>query len=126
MPVMYEAAGDARKATAAPNSDGSPKRCIGISALHSSDTASSETPRLSALERKRLRRRSVDMEPGSTLLTVIPKGASSPARVLDQLATAARMVLETPRLRSGVLTEVEMICMIRPYPSAFMPGTTAC
>ena len=59
-------------------------------------------------------RRSVAVAPGSTLLTVIPLGASSVAKVLDQLPTAARTVLLTPRPCSGALTLVEMTLTMRP------------
>ena len=47
-------------------------------------------------------------------------------RVLAQLATAPRMVLETPRLAIGSFTEVEMTLTMRPQPAARMPGSTAC
>ena len=58
--------------------------------------------------------RSVRVAPGSRLFTVMPKGASSTDRVLAQLATAPRTVLETPSPRIGCFTEVEMILMMRP------------
>ena len=59
-------------------------------------------------------KRWVIVAPGNTLLTVIPKGANSTERVLDQLATAARIVLLTPRPRRGAFTEVDMTLIIRP------------
>ena len=53
------------------------------------------------------------MAPGNTLFTVTLNLATSPANVLLQLATAALIVLETPRLGSGCLTDVEMMLMMR-------------
>ena len=69
--------------------------------------------------------RPVCVGPGNTLLTVIPNGPSSPASVFAQLATAPRTVLDTPSPAIGVLTDVEMMLMIRPYSRDFMPGTSA-
>jgi hypothetical protein len=57
---------------------------------------------------------------------VIPSRATSPASVLAQAATAQRVVLETPRPAIGSFTDVEMMLMIRPYLSDFMPGSSAC
>ena len=69
--------------------------------------------------------RGVSVEPGNTLLTVMPLAASSAARVLAQLATAQRVVLETPRPAIGSFTEVEITLTMRPQPSRSMPGMTA-
>ena len=55
----------------------------------------------------------------------MPSAASSLARVLDQLPTAARTVLLTPNPCKGTFTLVLMMFTIRPYPLARMPGTTA-
>ena len=63
--------------------------------------------------------------PGSTLFTVIPNCPNSFAIVLLQLATAPRMVFDTPKLAKGCLTEVEIILMMRPNPAAFIPGIKA-
>jgi hypothetical protein len=49
----------------------------------------------------------VSVAPGRTLFTVIPKGATSPARVSAGKATAPRTMLETPSPGIGCLTEVE-------------------
>src|SRR6185312_9454714 len=68
--------------------------------------------------------RGVFVEPGKTLLTVMPNGASSVASVLDQLATAQRVVLETPRPAMGSFTEVEMMLTMRPNCAACMQGIT--
>ena len=71
-------------------------------------------------------RRAVWVAPGSTLLTVMPWGATSVAQVLAQFATAPRTVLDTPNPTSGAFTEVLMTFTMRPQPAAFMPGKTAC
>src|SRR5690606_9434648 len=47
-------------------------------------------------------------------------------RVLDQPATAPRMVLETPRWGIGSRTEVETTLTTRPQLAARMPGRVAC
>jgi len=44
---------------------------------------------------------------------------------LPQVATAARIVPDTPRYGKGIFTEVEIILMILPKPSFFIPGITA-
>lgn len=49
--------------------------------------------------------------------------AISVASVFDQAAMAQRIVLETPRVLSGVFTEVERIWMFLPYPAFRMPAT---
>jgi len=66
--------------------------------------------------------RGVFVDPGNTLLTVMPNGASSAASVLDQLATAQRVVLETPRPAMGSFTEVEMMLTMRPNCAALHAG----
>jgi len=125
MPVIYEAAGDARKATAAAISEGSANLDMGISFIISCDNASNDSPVLADLFSMIDFKRCVFVAPGYTLFTVIPKGASSFAIVLLQFATAARIVFDTPRFFNGTFTEVEMILMIRPYFSFFIPSTTA-
>ena len=42
-----------------------------------------------------------------------------------QLATAPRIVLDTPKFFKGIFTDVEMILMMRPYPSFFIEGIKA-
>src|SRR5690349_5929584 len=101
MPVMYDAAGEARKATAAAISEGSAKRAIGISFIISFDNSSYDSPVFADLFSMMDFNRWVLVAPGNTLLTVIPKGASSLAMVLLQFATAARMVFETPKFFNG-------------------------
>ena len=56
----------------------------------------------------------------------MPSAASSRESVLAQLATAPRMVLDTPRLAMGSYTEVEITLTTRPQPAARMPGSTVC
>ena len=68
----------------------------------------------------------MSVNPGSTLFTVIPNGANSPASVFAQLATAPRVVFDTPSPGIGAFTLVEMMLMIRPNPADFIPGTNAC
>ena len=58
--------------------------------------------------------------------TLIPKGPNSTESVFDQFATAPRMVLDTPKPLMGIFTEVEIILIMRPYFSLFIPGTNAC
>src|ERR1043166_4422501 len=70
-PVMNEASGEARKATAAATSSGLPKRPIGVICR----TTSSEAAGTSAVM-------SVSMKPGATALTVAPFLANSRASVL--------------------------------------------
>ena len=71
-------------------------------------------------------KRAVCVAPGNTLFTVMPWMATSVAHVFAQLATAPRTVFDTPKPASGALTEVLMTLTIRPQPSAFIPGKTAC
>src|SRR6185312_16364829 len=103
------AAGEHRNATAAAISAGSAKRRIGISDSISCCMAAVSTPDFCARVCTICSMRGVLVEPGSTLLTVMPNGASSVASVLDQLATAQRVVLETPSPAMGSFTEVEMM-----------------
>ena len=56
----------------------------------------------------------------------MPYAATSNDSVLAQPAVAARIVFDTPRLGIGIFTEVEITLMILPYPSAFIPGNSAC
>ena len=51
------------------------------------------------------------------------KDATSVANVLLQLATAARMVLETPKFFKGIFTEVLMMLITRPYCAFFIPSS---
>ena len=60
------------------------------------------------------RNRAVSVKPGKILFTVIPNLPTSAARVFAQLATAPRIVFETPKSGIGCLTEVEIILIIRP------------
>ena len=52
--------------------------------------------------------------PGNTLFTVIPNSPNSNESVFAQLATAPRIVFDTPRPLIGCLTEVEIIFIILP------------
>src|ERR1700740_3625545 len=108
---MYDAAGEARNATALAISYASAKRPAGISCNISFFTSSNATPVREDLFSMMPLKRTVFVAPGNTLLTVIPNCATSLESVLDQLATAARMVLETPNPFNGILTEVDMILM---------------
>ncbi len=111
---MYPAAGEAKKATAAATSSGVPKRPAGISASISFWISSTLCPVDAALPSIMETKRWVNVAPGKTLLTVIPQGANSTESVLDQLATAARIVLLTPNPRRGALTDVDITLIIRP------------
>lgn len=77
-------------------SSGSAKRRIGISCIISCVTAVSVLPADFDLLLMMEYSRWVPVAPGNTLFTVIPSAATSLASVFDQLATAARMVLDTP------------------------------
>ena len=93
---------------AAAVSSGRAKRRIGISDTIFSNTSSRVRPVFAEVLSMICSMRGVSVEPGSTLLTVMPFGASSVASVLAQLATAQRVVLDTPRPCSGSFTDVEM------------------
>ena len=83
-PVMYEAPGEARKATAAATSSGVPKRRSGI------------RPRISSAATSRMARViALSMTPGATALTRMPLDASSTAR--------ARVNPSRPGLRRRVV-----------------------
>src|SRR5450755_198954 len=125
-PFTYDAAGEARKAIILAISSGFPKRFIGILSLIWSLTYCGSLLIDDAVCFTSSSSRCVSVSPGRILLTVILYCPISLASVFDQAATASRMVLETPRLGKGVLTEVEMILMILPYPASHMPVTTAC
>ncbi len=114
MPLMYAAEGDAKNATAAARSFGLPKWPAGISEIISSSTVSILLPNFEALFSIILSSRPVFVAPGSTLFTVIPKGPNSIDKVFAQLATAPRMVFETPNPGIGILTDVDIILIIRP------------
>ena len=64
----------------------------------------------------KLERRAVAVAPGRTLFTVIPDSATSLLRVFAQLATAQRVVFDTPSPGMGSFTEVEMMLMIVSQP----------
>src|ERR1043166_9474065 len=101
---------------------GQPERGAGISASISSETSSLVAPVLDTLLDMMPSRRAVEVAPGRTLLTVMPKGASSLAMVFAQEATAPRMVLLTPRFFRGIFTEVEITFTTLPQFAAFIPG----
>ena len=77
-------------------------------------TSSSVAPVFEALLEIILVKRSVSVAPGKTLFTVIWCTPNSLARVLLQLATAPRMVFETPNPVKGIFTEVEITFIILP------------
>ena len=110
---------------AAPISSASPKRRKGTACAMRASTSAGDWPVLAALASAIWSKRAVRVAPGSTLFTVMPSGPSSLARVLAQLATAPRTVLETPRPSRGCLTDVEITLTMRPPPAALMPGNTA-
>src|SRR5690606_23801824 len=112
MPLMYAAAGEARNATALAASDDSATRPDGLSWSISFLTASVVALVFDALFSIMDDKRPVAVAPGKTLFTVMPNCPTSLASVFAQLATAARMVLLTPRLGNGCFTDVEMILMI--------------
>ena len=67
----------------------------------------------------------VSVKPGNILFTVIPHLDTSNENVFAHEATAPRMVLETPNPCIGCLTEVEIMLIIRPYFSLFIPDRSA-
>src|SRR5882762_11637981 len=108
---MYEAAGDARKATAAATSSGVPARPIGVcSPAICSDSVDD----------------AVAIHPGATPLIVIPSSAVSnaTARIIPSTAAFAAPYAEDPRLlTSGPVTD-ETFTM-RPYFLFAITGKTA-
>src|ERR1043166_310357 len=58
--------------------------------------------------------RSVRVKPGNRLFTVIPKGATSFARVRAKPITAARMLFESIRLSTGCFAAIEQTLRILP------------
>ena len=87
----------------------------------------SSTGRDSRLARpsSRLRSRSVAIRPGRAILTVMPLGASSRDRVLDQPARAPRSEFDRARFGMGATTPDEAMVTIRPHPAARISGSTA-
>ena len=69
--------------------------------------------------------RSVSIQPGSTLFTVMPASATSSARVLAQPTTAARMLLLRMSPGKGCFTDTLVMLITRPQPRARMPGSRA-
>ena len=116
---------EGKNAIAAATSCGSEILPNGISLIMSCLASSKVIPFFSALVLMIDSNRPVIVAPGNTLFTVMPNGPNSSDNVFDQLATAPRMVLETPNPRNGTFTEVEMILMMRPYFSFFILGVTA-
>ncbi len=69
--------------------------------------------------------RAVLWVPGCTLLTVTPSPATSLARLLRKLVTAARAADEAIRWPIGWRAPSEVIATTRPQPRSRMPGTAA-
>src|SRR5690625_3745448 len=113
-PLIYCAAGLAKKAAASATSSGLAKRLAGtilfIVLITSSSLLSSRLERVLIIDANR----GVAVNPRRTLFTVIPCGPNSFAMVLLQLATAPRIVLLTPSPSIGCFTEVEIMLIIRP------------
>ena len=74
------------------------------------------TPLPRSPRRSLLRSMGVSMKPGGIVLTVIPSGPSSRARVFSQPTTPGRTAFESARLAIGSFTEVDSIAMMRPRP----------
>lgn len=125
IPLRYDAAGDATNAATAAISDGAPNLFAGTEFLILSCIADLSIFSLSAKLSATASSLEVEMKPGKRLLTVMPKEASSLDMVFAHDATAARMVLETPRLSRGIRTDVEMTLMILPQAFRFIAGITA-
>src|SRR5712675_1835501 len=108
---MYEAAGDARKATAAATSSGVPARPIGVcSPAIRSDSVDD----------------AVAIHPGATALMVLPSSAlsSATARIIPSIAAFAAPYADDPRLlTSGPVTEDTLT--MRPYLFCVITGSTA-
>ncbi len=77
-------------------------------------TFSAGIPSMPALAWSNSLTRSVSMRPGQTVLTKIPRGPSSSARVFISPATPARMVLERIKPGIGCFTEEEAMARMRP------------
>eukprot|EP00967_Tisochrysis_lutea_P101209 scaffold151672_cov32-Tisochrysis_lutea.AAC.1 len=92
-PVMYEATGRQRKATAAAVSRGAPRRPSGVAAFTASSCEGSLRTASSS--------KGVRAIHGATVLTRMPRGAHSHARLADMWVRAAcggeREVLISPR-----------------------------
>ena len=69
--------------------------------------------------------RSVAMNPGQMLFTVMPSVATSSASALAKPRTPARAVEERMRPGSGCLAATETRQMIRPHFALLMIGTAA-
>ena len=69
--------------------------------------------------------RSVLVNPGITLFTVMPEEATSLASVLANPVTAARTAFDRMRPSIGCFTATEVMLMIRPHPAFFIAGSTA-
>ena len=112
-PLTKLAAGEERKATTLPSSEGSAKRPSGTVLNQAFSTSSSLIPFCSESVFFNSVRRYVLVNPGRTLFIVI-EGGNSLDNVLDQEAIAPRIVLLTPKPGIGSFTEVEIILTIRP------------
>ena len=124
-PLIYPAAGDAKKAMAFAVSSGLPNRFKGTVLFMVSVTTSIEILPELDFDSMSEDSRSVAVKPGRILFTVIPFLATSKESVFAHDATAPRIVLETPNPCMGCLTEVEIILIIRPYFLLFMPVRSA-
>src|SRR4028118_1018552 len=107
-PVMYEAAGESKKAAALPSSAGSPYLPKGIPWLTFWRCSSVEMPNSVARASSRERDLSVSIRPGAMLFTRT-RGPSSFARHLTSAATPGRNTLEESRFFIGSRTEVEVM-----------------
>lgn len=106
-------------------SSGVPNRPAGISDSNSVRISSSVRWEAPDFREMMPVRRSVSVAPGSTLFTVMPKGASSVAKVFAQLAMAPRVVLLTPRPSMGCFTLVDTMLIKRPYDASFILWKTS-
>src|SRR6185436_15776959 len=108
---------DARNTTAAANSSGVPIRPTGVSAMRCLIMSGR------ALESSSMR--SVAMNPGQTLFTVMPSLATSSDSALANPRTPARAVDDRIKPGSGCSAAIDARQMMRPHRALVMIGTAA-
>ena len=113
-PFIYPAAGDAKKAMAFAVSSGLPNRFKGTVLFMVSVTTSIEILPELDFDSMSEDSRSVSVNPGRILFTVMPFSATSKESVFAHDATAPRIVLETPKPGIGSFTDVDTILITRP------------
>src|SRR5262249_41899812 len=113
-PVITPPPAEHRKAQAAPNPAGGPKRLAGTVAMRSFLACSIEMPRFLAIPAMFERSRSVSNVPGRRKLMVTLEAATERATPARKAVRPARAPEERSRPESGIFTEPEVMLTMRP------------